>query len=121
MPQGKFTMTQQEQAAIEFIEQKLQEVENIHKQALNALNAVLGKEHLQKWKKQVIGVIAEKIGPDCAKQLSKDWLETSYFVGDLFDELSDEVEMCRRHLKKLTKEIRTKGLSGGTSAESNPA
>ena len=103
-------MTEREQAAVEFIGETLQELESIHAKALDALNAVQGKDQLQSWKKQALVALARKVGEEHARQLSKDWLETSYFVGDLFDELSDEVEMCRRHLKKIVKEIQTKGL-----------
>ena len=114
-------MTEREQAALEFLEHQLQGMEVIHKQAMDSLNAVLGKEHLQKWKKQVLTVLAEKVTPEHAKQLSKDWLETVFFAGDLFDELSDDVDMCRRHLKKLVKEIQTKGLPSFPSSEIPPS
>ncbi len=77
---------------------------------MNALNAVQGKERLQKWKKQVVMAVTDHISQGLGKRLSKDWLETSYVAGDLFDELSDDVEMCRRHLKKLVKDIQTNGL-----------
>ena len=113
-------MTQHEEAAIEFIDQKVQELDTIHKEALNALNAVLGKDRLLAWKKQVVGLVSEKINQDHGQQLSKDWLETSYFVGDLFDELADDVEMCRRHLKKLSKDIQANGLPDHTSSEIHP-
>ena len=44
------------------------------------------------------------------QHITKEWLETSYFVGDVFDELADEVDMCRRHLKKLAKDIQITGI-----------
>ena len=103
-------MTEREQAALDFIQQQIQSVDIIHQEALNALNAVQGNERLQKWKKQVVAAITEHISEEQGKRLSKDWLETSYVAGDLFDELSDDVEMCRRHLKRLLKEIQTNGL-----------
>jgi len=31
-------------------------------------------------------------------------------VAEMFDELSDEVDMCRRHLKKLAKDIQSSGI-----------
>ena len=103
-------MTEREQAAFDFIQQQIQSLDIIHQEALNALNAVQGNERLQKWKKQVVAAITEHINEEQGKRLSKDWLETSYVAGDLFDELSDDVEMCRRHLKRLAKEIQTNGL-----------
>ena len=103
-------MNDRDQAALDYIHRQLQDLESIHQQALNALNAVQGKDRLLAWKKQVVGEIATQVSPEHGKQFSKDWLETSYYVGDLFEELSDEVEMCRRHLKKLAKEIQASGL-----------
>ena len=103
-------MTERDQNAIDYIQKQLQDLDGIHQKALDALNAVQGKDRLQNWKKQVVGGIAERVSPEHGKQFSKDWLETSYFVGDLFEELSDEVEMCRRHLKKLAKEIQLNGV-----------
>ena len=103
-------MTDREQSALDFLQQQIQSIDRIYQEAMNALNAVQGKERLQKWKKQVVMAVAEHIGPEQGKRLSRDWLETSYAAGDLFDELSDDVDMCRRHLKKLVKEIQTNGL-----------
>ena len=103
-------MTEREQSALDFLHQQIQSLDIIHQEALNALNAVQGNERLQKWKKQVVLAVAEHISQEQGRRFSKDWLETSYVAGDLFDELSDDVEMCRRHLKKLAKEIQTNGL-----------
>lgn len=103
-------MTEREQVAFDFIQQQLQSLDIIYKEAMNALNAIQGNERLQKWKRKVVVEVAERIGQEEGKRLSKDWLETSYVAGDLFDELSDDVEMCRRHLKKLAKEIQNNGL-----------
>ncbi|UCE62746.1 MAG: hypothetical protein JSU59_07620 [Nitrospirota bacterium] len=103
-------MTEREQSALGFLHQQIQSLDIIHQEALNALNAVQGNERLQKWKKQVVLAVTEHISQEQGKRLSKDWLETSYVAGDLFDELSDDVEMCRRHLKRLAKEIQTNGL-----------
>ncbi len=103
-------MTEREQAAVDFIQMKLKELEEIHAKALNALNAVQGRDQVVKWKKEALGELQGKISEAHSKQLAKDWLETSYIVGDLFDELSDDVDMCRRHLKRLAKDIDTNGL-----------
>ncbi|GJL51554.1 hypothetical protein [Candidatus Nitrospira salsa] len=103
-------MTEREQEAIDFILLKLKELEQIHEKALEALNAVQGRDQVVKWKKEALDSLKGKISESIEKQLAKDWLETSYIVGDLFDELSDDVDMCRRHLKKLLKDIQTHGL-----------
>ncbi len=79
-------MTDQSDELLGYIQSQIEELNTIHAQAEKALNAVQGKDHVTKW------------------------LETSYFVGDVFDELADEVDMCRRHLKKLAKEIQTSGI-----------
>ena len=103
-------MTAREQSALDFLQLQIQSLDTIHQEALNALNAVQGNDRLQKWKKQVVMAVTEHISQEQGKRLSTDWLETSYVAGDLFDELSDDVEMCRRHLKRLAKEIETNGL-----------
>ncbi|GJL65599.1 MAG: hypothetical protein NPIRA05_05700 [Nitrospirales bacterium] len=103
-------MTEREQEAIDSILLKLKELEQIHEKALEALNAVQGRDQVVQWKKDALVSLKGKISESVEKQLAKDWLETSYIVGDLFDELSDDVDMCRRHLKKLLKDIQTHGL-----------
>ena len=108
-------MTEREQAAVDFIRLKLKELEQIHAKALDALNAVQGRDQVHKWKKEALEALRGKLSPAHEKQLTKDWIETSYIVGDLFDELSDDVDMCRRHLKKLIKDIETNGLPEPTN------
>ncbi|WP_447970255.1 hypothetical protein [Nitrospira sp. M1] len=103
-------MTEREQAAIDSIQLKLKELEQIHAKALEALNAVQGRDQVVKWKKEALDSLKGKISEAVERQLAKDWLETSYIVGDLFDELSDDVDMCRRHLNKLLKDIQVHGL-----------
>lgn len=110
-------MTEREQAAIDFILFKLDELEQIYEKALDALNAVQGRDQVVKWKKEALDALEGKISEAQSKQLTKDWLETSYITGDLFDELSDDVDMCRRHLKKLLKDIQAHGLPAETEVE----
>ena len=98
------------QELLHYIQGQLGELDKIHEQAEKALNAVQGKDHVTRWKKKVIGELAAFVSEGYVQQLSKDWIETTYFVGDVFDELADEVDMCRRHLKKLAKEIQSKGI-----------
>ena len=103
-------MDDRSQAAVDFIRLKIKDLEQIHEKALDALNAVQGRDQVYKWKKEAIDALRGKVSEAQIKQLSKDWLETSYIVGDLFDELSDDVDMCRRHLKRLIKDIEANGL-----------
>jgi hypothetical protein len=103
-------MTDHTSELLSYIQDRLAELHLIHEQAEKALNAVQGKDHLAKWKRKVVGELSPYVSPAYRQHLSKEWLETTYFVGDVFDELSDEVDMCRRHLKKLAKEIESSGI-----------
>ena len=98
------------QELLTYIQGKLGELDKIHEQAEKALNAVQGKEQVTKWKKKVIEELAPFLSKGYVRQISNDWIDTTYFVGDVFDELADEIDMCRRHLLKLTKEIQSKGI-----------
>ena len=103
-------MSDQTSELLTYIHSQIEELTIIHSQAEKALNAVQGKDHVTKWKKKVIAELTPLVSPTYIQQLTKDWIETTYFVGDVFDELSDEVDMCRRHLKKLTKDIQATGI-----------
>jgi len=95
---------------LDYIQSQIEEITTIHAQAEKALNAVQGKDHVTKWKKKVVDGLAPFVSPEYLQHITKEWLETTYFVGDVFDELADEVDMCRRHLKKLAKDIQTTGI-----------
>jgi len=103
-------MTDQSAELLGYIQSHIEELNTIHLQAEKALNAVQGKDHVTKWKRKVVDGLAPYVSPEYLQHITKEWLETSYFVGDVFDELADEVDMCRRHLKKLAKEIQTSGV-----------
>ena len=103
-------MSDQKQELLNYIQARLGELDQIHDQAEKALNAVQGKDHVTKWKRKVVEGLAPYVSTAYLKHVTKEWLETTYFVGDVFDELADEVDMCRRHLKKLAKEIQTSGI-----------
>lgn len=112
-------MSDGDQIALEFLRKQLKDLEVIHRQATNAVNAFLAKEQFQKWKKHTLTLIAEKVGPTYAQRLSKDWLETAFQwgTGGFYEELADDIDMCVRHLKKIIKEIETKGIQEGPSSE----
>jgi hypothetical protein len=103
-------MTEQESELVSYIQKHIEELTEIHQQAEKALNAVQGKDHVTKWKRKVVEGLAPFVSPEYLQHITKEWLETTYFVGDVFDELADEVDMCRRHLKKLAKDIQTTGI-----------
>ncbi len=103
-------MSDQISQLLTYIQSQLEELGSIHEQAEKALNAVQGKEHVTKWKKKVVEGLAPYVSSAYLQNITTEWLETTYFVGDVFDELADEVDMCRRHLKKLSKEIQTSGI-----------
>lgn len=103
-------MTDQSSELLAFIQSQIEEINTIHAQAEKALNAVQGKDHVTKWKRKVVEGLAPYVSEGYLQHITKEWLETTYFVGDVFDELADEVDMCRRHLKKLLKDIQTTGI-----------
>lgn len=103
-------MTERETELVLYIQKHIDELTEIHLQAEKALNAVQGKDHVTKWKRKVVEGLAPYVSPEYLQHITKEWLETTYFVGDVFDELADEVDMCRRHLKKLVKNIQSTGI-----------
>lgn len=103
-------MSERDQVALGFLRQQVKDLEAIQSQAMNAVNAVLAKEQFQKWKRHVLTLLAEKVGSGYAKRLWKEWFETAFPGGDMYEELADDIDMCLRQLKKLTKEIETQGL-----------
>ena len=109
-------MSEREQVALGFLRQQVKDLEAIQSQAMNAVNAVLAKEQFQKWKRHVLTLLAEKVGSGYAQRLTKDWLETAFQWGSggLYEELADDIDMCFRQLKKLTKEIEKQGLQEET-------
>ena len=108
-------MNDQTKQAVEFIAKQIQELKIIQPHLVQAVNAILAKEQFYKWKKQVVMLVGERIGPGYQKRLSKDWLETAFAGADMYDELSDDIEMCLRHLYKISQEIETQGLQGPDS------
>jgi len=74
-----------------------------------------------KWKKFVVNAVSEKLGSNYGQRLSTDWLETTFAGGDMYDEISDDIDMCLRQLKKLMKEVETKGLEPVDTDKTSPA
>ena len=46
-------MNERDQTAFDYIQKQLQDLDAIHQKAIDALNAVQGKDRLLNWKKQV--------------------------------------------------------------------
>jgi len=105
--------------AIDFLDRQVKDLEAFLVHVESLVNAIRAKEEFQKWKKQALAQLAEKVGASYAKKLSIDWLETAFAGGDMYDELTDDIEMCLRHLKKLRKEIETQGLDEPSPLESS--
>ena len=103
-------MNEREQTALAFLSKQIKDLETIQPYVLETTNAILAKEQFLKWKKFVVDSVSEKLGSSYGKRLSIDWLETAFAGGDMYDEIADDIEMCLRQLKKLTKEVETKGL-----------
>ena len=103
-------MNEREQTALAFLSKQIKDLETIQPYVLETTNAILAKEQFLKWKKFVVNEVSEKVGSGYGKRLSIDWLETAFAGGDMYDEIADDVAMCLRHLKKLIKEVETKGL-----------
>jgi hypothetical protein len=93
-----------------YIQSQIDEITTIQSQAEKALNEVQGKDHVTKWKRKVIAGLSPYVSPAYLQHITSEWLETTYFVGDVFDEIADDVEMCRRHLKKLAKDVQESGI-----------
>ncbi len=110
-------MSDQTKQALEFIAKQIRELKIIQPHLVEAVNAISAKEQFYKWKKQVVTLVGEKIGDGYRKRLSKDWLETAFAGADMYDELSDDIEMCLRHLYQLSSEIETQGLQASDSKE----
>lgn len=104
--------------AIDFLDRQVKDLEAFLAHAASLVNAIRAKEEFQKWKKQSLVLLAEKVGPSYAKKLSIDWLETAFAGGDMYDELTDDIEMCVRHLRKLRKQIELEGLDECSPSES---
>ncbi len=103
-------MNEREQTALVFLKKQIKDLETIQPHVLETTNAILAKEQFFKWKKFVVNAVSEKLGSSYGKRLSVDWLETAFAGGDMYDEIADDIDMCLRQLKKLTKEVETKGL-----------
>ena len=95
---------------LDYIQSQIDENATIHSQAKKALNEVQGRDHVTKWKRKVIAGLSPYVSPAYLQRITGEWLETPYFVGDVFDEIADEVEMCRRHLKKMAKDVQESGI-----------
>ena len=103
-------MTEQESELVTYIQTCIEELTVIHQEAQKALNGIQGNDHVTKWKRKVVEGLVPFVSAEYVQRITLEWLETSYFVGNVFDELADDVDMCRRHLKKLVKEVQTTGI-----------
>ena len=95
---------------LDYLQSQIDDIDTIQSQADKALNEVQGKDHVTKWKRKVIAGLAPYVSPTYLQLITSEWLETIYFVGDGFDEITDDLDMCRRHLKKMAKDVQESGI-----------
>ena len=95
-------------AALEMIERRLKELEEILKRASVDLNTVAGSEQVAQWKKRTIPMLAEHVGQKEAQRFAATDPGPS-FTNDLLEELSDEVETYRHFLVELSEQLQKSG------------
>jgi hypothetical protein len=92
-------------AARAMLEAQLKELDAIEKEAVTqSMNTVRGAEEVHKWKARTVALIAQRLGPAAAKSFA-DTKPGPSFTNDLFEELSDEVELYRQSLRALIKSL----------------
>lgn len=101
-------MTDPGKPALGMIEQQRKELDTILKQAAEDLNTVAGAERVAKWKARTIALIAQQVGPQEAKRFAETRPGPS-FTSDLFEELSDEIDVYRTFLVALAEQVKKAG------------
>lgn len=92
------------QSAVTMLQQQIQELDALYKEAAADLNTVRGGERIAAWKKRTVPLLAQHLGPKEAQQFSLTTPGPS-FTHDLAEELSDEVELYRSFLFSLVKRL----------------
>ena len=86
----------------EVLRRQVAELDGIHEQAKQDLNAVRGTERVAQWKARTVPLLLENLGRDTAQRF-RDQHAGPSFSQDLLEELGDEVEMYRAFLLSLMK------------------
>lgn len=110
-------MTEKEQAAIATIKRHLQDLEAVATAIARNTNAVAGKEKLQQWKEGASQSLSSDVGAVPGNRLATMKMTTGFYYGDMHDELADEVDMYRKFLKSLIKEIEAQTAQGSSTPQ----
>ncbi|MGH7233428.1 MAG: hypothetical protein ACREJU_19010 [Nitrospiraceae bacterium] len=95
-------------APLQMIQQQLNELDTILKQAGIELNTVAGSERIAKWKKRTSELLGVQVGQKEAQRFSAITPGPS-FTNDLLEELNDEAETYREFLVALSGQIKKGG------------
>ncbi len=110
-------MTEAGRAAIESIKRQLQDLESEAVKIAQNTNAVAGKEKLQKWKERAAQTLSRDAGSVYGNRLANMKMSTGFYYGDMHDELADEVDLYRKLLKDLIKEIEAREAEQASSSQ----
>lgn len=99
---------QNKAAALDMIQRQLKELDAIYKQASEDLNTVAGNERVEQWKKRTVPLLSQFVGQKEAQQFLNTYPGPS-FTNDLLEELSDNIEVYRNFLVKLSEQLKKSG------------
>ncbi|MBM4124736.1 MAG: hypothetical protein FJ246_07270 [Nitrospira sp.] len=98
-------MTDGKQAALDFLQAQVKELDALLAQATKDLNTVAGAERVAKWKVRVVPLLAQQVGQEEARRFA-DIKTGPSFTNDLLEELGDDVEVYREFLMGLAEQIK---------------
>lgn len=98
-------MTDGKQAALDFLQAQVKELDALLAQATKDLNTVAGAERVAKWKVRVVPLLAQRVGQEEARRFA-DIKTSPSFTNDLLEELGDDVEVYREFLMGLAEQIK---------------
>lgn len=97
--------------AIQWIQERIRELDETLKKGLQDLNAVRATENIRKWKQRTAHLMAEHVSPQDAQRFSAKGPGPS-FASDLQEEMTDEAEVYRTFLLSLIEELKKHGGTG---------
>lgn len=96
-------MSDQQNTVRAILQTQLAELDAIEKEAVTqSMNTIRGTEEVRKWKARAVALIAQQVSAEAARPLA-DAKPGPSFTNDLFEELSDEVELYRERLRAVIK------------------
>ncbi len=98
-------MSDGKQAALDFIQAQIKELDELFLRATKDLNTVAGAERVAKWKVRLVPLLAQHVGQQEAKRFA-DIKTGPSFTNDLLEELGDDVEVYREFLVALAEQIK---------------